>query len=266
MELELDTPYMIAAIEDGVGWMTFNNPDRHNAMKVEMNAAVATILETFEASDDVRVVVMRGAGDKAFVSGADISEFETQRASPEARARFDAVGAAAGRAFASVQKPLVAMIRGFCMGGGLATALQADIRITANDGQFGIPAARLGLGYGFAGIDKLTHIVGPAMAAEILLTARRFSAEEALRMGLVNRVVAVDELESTVTELASTIAGNAPLTVRAAKAAVVETFKDPARRDLARVAEMVEACFRSRDYQEGRTAFMEQRLPKFECR
>lgn len=266
MELDLKTPYMLARVDNGIGWMTFNNPDRRNAMKLEMSEAVVTILEAFDASDDVRVVVMYGAGDKAFVSGADISEFGTQRSTPQARARFDEVSAAAGQAFASLQKPLLAMIRGFCMGGGLATALQADIRISADDGQFGIPAARLGLGYGFAGINKLTHIVGPAMAAEILLSARRFTAAEAHHMGLVNRVVAVDELESTVAELAGVIAANAPLTVRAAKAAVNETFKDPDRRDLDRVAELVEQCFLSDDYAEGRAAFMEKRPPNFEGR
>ncbi len=266
MELELGTPFMLARIEDGIGWMTFNNPERRNAMKLEMNQAIVTILETFDASDEVRVVVMHGAGDKAFVSGADISEFEEHRSTPAGRAHFDAVSGAAGRAFASLSKPLIAMIRGFCMGGGLATALQADLRISADDGQFGVPAARLGLGYGFDGINKLTHIVGPAFAAEIFLTARRFDAAEAAHMGLVNRVVQPEDLESTVTDLARTIAANAPLTVRAAKAGVRETFKDPDRRDLGRVAAMVEECFLSADYQEGRTAFMEKRPPRFEGR
>lgn len=266
MELQLDTPYMLARIEDGVGWMTFNNPDRRNAMKMEMNRAVVSILDHFDRSNDVRVVVMHGAGDQAFVSGADISEFETHRSTPEGRAEFDRVSAEAGTAFTSLSKPLIAMIRGFCMGGGLATALQADLRVTADDGQFGIPAARLGLGYGFSGIDKLTHIVGPTMAAEIMLTARRFGAEEAHHMGLVNRVVPGADLEPVVVELASTIAGNAPLTVKAAKACVRETFVDPERRDLARLAEMVETCFLSRDYQEGRRAFMEKRPPEFEGR
>lgn len=266
MELELETPYMLARVEHGIGWMTFNNPLSRNALKIEMSEAVVTILEAFDASDDVRVVVMRGAGDKAFVSGADISEFETGRSTLRGRQRFDAIAARAGRSYSSLQKPLIAMIRGFCMGGGLATALQADIRVTADDGQFGIPAARLGLGYGFGGVDKLTRIVGPAMAAEILLTARRFNAAEAHHMGLVNRVVAVNELESCVTEMAGLIAANAPLTVRAAKAAVAETFKDPERRDLDRVATMVEQCFLSEDYAEGRAAFMEKRSPRFEGR
>ncbi len=266
MQLDLSTPYMLARIDDGVGWMTFNNPDRRNAMKMEMNQAIVDILGEFDRNDDVRVVVMTGAGDKAFVSGADISEFETHRSTPEGRAEFDRISADAARAFTELSKPLIAMIRGFCMGGGLATALQADLRVSAQDGQFGIPAARLGLGYGFAGIDKLTHIVGPTMAAEIMLTARRFSAEEAHQMGLINRVVPSDELEAAVAELAGTIAANAPLTVKAAKACVRETFVDPERRDLDRLAEMVETCFLSRDYQEGRSAFMEKRTAKFEGR
>lgn len=265
-DLALDTPYMLASIDGSVGWMTFNNPERRNAMKMEMNRAIVDILDRFQADDAVRVVVMQGAGDKAFVSGADISEFETNRSSPEARAEFDAVAAAAGRAMDELDKPLIAKIHGFCMGGGLATALRADIRITADDGQFAIPAARLGLGYGFAGIRSLVGLVGPAMASEILLSARRFSAAEAAAMGLVNRVVPVDELDAAVDELATAIGANAPLTLRAAKAAIGEAMRDPDRRDLDRVAELVEACFTSADYVEGRRAFMEKRTPRFEGR
>ena len=262
-KLTLETPYMKAHVDEGVGWMMFNNPDRRNALKLEMNEAVITILADFEQSDDVRVVVMYGAGDKAFVSGADISEFDKHRSTPEARAHFDRLGASAGQAFGSLTKPLIAMIRGFCIGGGLATALNADLRISADDGQFGIPAARLGLGYGFGGVDRLTTIVGPTMAAEILLTARRFSATEAQAMGLINRVVPADSLHDAVADLAASIASNAPLTVRAAKASIKQTFKDPGRRDLDSVAALVEACFASQDYVEGRRAFLEKRIPHF---
>jgi len=266
MNLTLDTPYMLAEVVDGVGWMTFNNPDRRNAMKLEMNRAVVDILQAFDASDDVRVVVMKGAGDKAFVSGADISEFDTHRSTPDGRADFEATWAGANQAFADLKKPLIAMVRGFCIGGGLATALQADLRGSADDGQFGIPAAKLGLGYQFGGIKKLTHIVGPTMAAEILMTARRFDATEALAMGLINSVVPVDNLLATVTDMATTIAGNAPMTVQASKAAVKETFKDPARHDVERMNALVEACFQSSDYEEGRTAFMQKRTPNFQGR
>jgi enoyl-CoA hydratase/carnithine racemase len=236
-ELELDTPFMRARIEDGVGWMTFNNPDRLNALKMEMN--------------------------EAFASGADISEFEERRATPDGRARFDDVFGQAGQAFASLRKPLIAMIQGYCIGGGLATALNADLRISADTGQFGIPAVRLGLGYAFDGLKRLTHIVGPTSAAEIMLTGRRFTASEAYDMGLINRVVPEDELVATVTELAAMIASNAPLTVQAAKAAIRETFRDPANQDHDRMASLVEACFMSDDYKEGRQAFMAKRAPNF---
>lgn len=263
VDLELRTPYMKARVADGVGWMTFNHPKRLNAMKMEMNEAIVDILGAFQTADDVRVVVMQGAGERAFVSGADISEFETHRSTLEAREHFDAVATAAGRAFTELDKPLIAKIRGYCMGGGLATALQADIRITADDGQFAIPAARLGVGYGFAGIAKLVHLVGPAMTNEIMMTARRFTAAEAAAMGLVNRVVPTSEIDAAVIDLAAQIAANAPLTVRAAKAAVVEAGKDPDRRDVDRVNAMIETCFRSEDYIEGRRAFMEKRPARF---
>lgn len=263
MQLELNTPYMLASISDGIGWMTFNNPERRNALKLEMNEAIVDILATFQGSNDVRVVVMHGAGDAAFVSGADISEFDAHRSTPDGRERFDAVFGRAAQSFASLEKPLIAMIRGYCIGGGLATALHADLRVCSDDAQFAIPAARLGLGYGFDGIKALTHIVGPTTAAEIMLTARKFTAAEARQMGLINQVVPGVDLLDTVTSLAATIASNAPLTVQAAKAAVRETFKDPDRQDVARMRRMVEICFESDDYKEGRAAFMQKRTAAF---
>jgi len=254
---------MNATIDNGVGTMTFDNPKRRNALKMEMNEAIVTILNTFNQSDEVRVVVMEGAGDKAFVSGADISEFDKHRSSPEARAHFDQVAAEASKAFGRLEKPLIAKIRGFCMGGGLATALQADIRISDDTGTFAIPAARLGLGYGFAGVKALVGLVGSAMASEILMSARRFSAAEAFSMGLINRVVDANQLDSEVEVLAQQIASNAPLTVKAAKAAIAQTKLDPDQRQLETVNQLVEDCFRSQDYVEGRTAFMEKRSPRF---
>ena len=155
------------------------------------------------------------------------------------------------------------MIRGFCMGGGLLTALQADIRVAAEDAVFGIPAARLGLGYGFGGTQKVVQTVGAAAAREILFTGGRFPAGDALRWGLVNRVVPVEELESTVTAMADAIADNAPLTVNLLRASIAEAAKDPEERDLNTIEAMVEACFASEDYIEGRRAFMEKRRPQF---
>jgi enoyl-CoA hydratase/carnithine racemase len=264
--MQLNTDKMIAEKEGGIGWMIYNNPARHNAVSMDMQQAVPVILDSFQKDDEVRVVVMRGAGDKAFISGADISEFETKRSTPEARRQFDEAGARAAAAFAALEKPLIAMIRGFCIGGGLAAAMQADIRIASEDARFGIPAARLGLGYGFAGAKALVTLVGPAFANEILFSARHFSAHEAREIGLVNRVVPGDELEKAVRELAETIAANAPLTVRAAKFAVRQAVRDRESRDLETCARLVEECFRSEDYVEGRRAFLEKRPPRFKGR
>ena len=264
--MELKTDKMVARKEGGAGWMIFNNPARRNALSMEMQEAIPTILHDFRDDPEVRVVVMAGAGDKAFVSGADISEFEKRRSDPESIEEFNRIGAEANRAYAELGKPLIAMIRGFCMGGGLLTALQADIRVSAEDGVFGIPAARLGLGYGFGGTQKLVDTVGAAAAREILFTGGRFPAADALRWGLVNRVVPVEELESTVTGMADAIADNAPLTVNLLRASIVEGTKEPEERDLDTIEQMVEACFASEDYIEGRRAFMEKRRPQFRGR
>ena len=261
--IALETEKMQAWSEDGVGWMVFNNPERLNAMGVAMNAAIPTIMHTFRDDPDVRVVVMRGAGERAFVSGADISEFEDRRSDPDTIAKYDAIAAAAGRAYTELDKPIIAMIRGYCMGGGLLTALRADLRIASDDAQFGVPAARLGLGYGYGGVKTLVDLVGQPAAQEILLTGKRFPAADAARWGLVNRVVPIEELETTVRDLADTIAVNAPLTIRAIRAAIREIPKDPDARNLAAVEQMVESCFASQDYKEGRTAFMQKRPPKF---
>ena len=261
--MELKTDKMVARKEGGAGWMIFNNPARRNALSMEMQEAIPTILHDFRDDPEVRVVVMAGAGDKAFVSGADISEFEKRRSDPESIEEFNRIGAEANRAYAELGKPLIAMIRGFCMGGGLLTALQADIRVAAEDSVFGIPAARLGLGYGFSGTQRVVETVGAAVAREILFTGGRFPAADALRWGLVNRVVPVEELESTVTGMADAIADNAPLTVNLLRASIVEGTKEPEERDLDTIEQMVEACFASEDYIEGRRAFMEKRRPQF---
>ena len=263
MKLELPTRKLEAEIDGPVGWLIYNNPERRNALSFEMQQAIPAILEHFERNPEIRVVVIRGAGDRAFISGADISEFGSRRATPEQRREFNAAGARVFETLAGLQKPVVAMIRGYCLGAGLATALQADIRIASDDAQFAIPAARLGLGYAFAGVQSLVQIVGPACASEILLSARRFSAEEALRMGLISRVVPAAELEPSVRELAHEIASNAPLTLGAAKAAIRQALRDPAERDLEALDAKILACFESQDYREGQRAFLEKRRPIF---
>jgi enoyl-CoA hydratase/carnithine racemase len=261
--MRLNTDKMLAHVEDGIGWITFNNPARRNAISLEMWEGLGTILESFQHDDDVRVVVMKGAGDKAFVSGADISEFDTKRGNAEQKKHYGEVSAKANRWLVKIDKPLIAMIQGFCIGGGLATALSADVRIATSDSTFGIPAAKLGLGYDYSGLKMLCDLVGPSRAKDIMFTARFLAADEALRIGLINFVVTRGELESKVKDYAVLIAGNAPLTVKAAKAAVIEAMKDAGHRDLASVEEMVNACFDSEDYKEGRAAFKEKRKPNF---
>jgi len=257
------TDKLLVEVTGRIATVTFNNPAKRNALSADIRAAIPKVLAALDADDDVRVVVVTGAGDKAFASGADISEFGAQRTAPEDRAAYDRGQATLVDAWSRVSKPVIAMIRGFCLGGGLLTALQADIRIAAEDSHFGIPAARLGVGYAYSGVTPLIDLIGPARTAEVLFSARRFSAAEALQMGLVNQVVPAEALRETVYGLAEAIAGNAPLTVAAAKAAIREASRPSGERDLARVAALVEACFRSQDYQEGQRAFAEKRPPAF---
>jgi enoyl-CoA hydratase/carnithine racemase len=266
MDLKLDTDKMIAKIEDGIGWMIFNQPEKRNAMSLAMRQAVPKILEEFQRNDDVRVVVMTGAGDKAFVSGADISEFDEQRATPDQIAAYNKQSEKSATAYTNFQKPLIAMIRGFCMGGGMATALKADLRYAAENSEFGIPAARLGLGYGYDAVHNIVDFVGPAYAAEILFTARRFKAADALRMGLINGVLPADDLEAFVRETAQTIAANAPLTVKLAKMSIREGRKNPSNRDLKLCQQLLDDCMKSADYVEGRHAFLEKRKAQFKGR
>lgn len=261
--MKLATDKMIARKEGNIGWMTFNNPERRNAISYEMRLAVLAILDEFENDNAIRVIVMRGAGDKAFVSGSDISQFDSNRATVEQQAEYDRVSSAVQARYSSVSKPLIAMIQGYCLGGGLQTALAADIRIASEDSAYGIPAGRLGIAYGLSSVAKLMETVGPSKAKEILFTARRFSAAEALGMGLVNQVVPVANLERVVRETAETIAGNAPLSIIAAKRAIDEMVKDPADRNVASATAAAERAMSSADFIEGRRAFMEKRKPKW---
>ena len=260
------TERMIAEKDGAIGWMMFNNPERRNALSLDMWQAIPVILEAFERDPAIRVIVLRGQGEKAFISGADISQFEQQRSSAESVAEYDRIAEGAGNALQASRKPTIAMIRGYCIGGGLGVAVQCDLRIAAEGARFAVPAARLGLGYRWGGVKKLVDLVGPAYAKEIFYTARQFDATEALQMGLVNRVRAVVELESYVADYAARIAENAPLTIGAVKLAASEWAKDPNKRDLAAVQAAVDACFASEDYVEGRTAFMQKRKPAFRGR
>lgn len=266
MELSLSTDRIRGVIDGRIGWLIFNNPARHNALSLEMWRGMAEVLRTFSASPDVRVAIMRGAGGKAFVSGADISEFDQHRANAEQRATYGEVAGDANRELARFGKPLLALIEGYCIGGGLATALAADIRIASPDSRFGIPAAKLGLGYEYEGLAKLTRVVGPARARDIMFSARFMDAPEALGMGLINFIHDRDRIESETIAYANRIAANAPLTVAAAKAAVNAWERDGREEDVARVKTMVDGCFNSDDYKEGRRAFREKRTPDFHGR
>ena len=257
------TDKLLARREAGVGVVTFNNPDRHNAVSLDMWQACTRILEQFAADDGVRVVVLTGAGGKAFVSGADISKFASERASIEATRAYDVATTAAFNSIYEFPKPTIAMIRGYCIGGGVGLASCCDLRICSANSKFAVPAAKLGLGYGYAGLKRLVDIVGQSFAKEIFYTARQFDAQEAYAMGLVNRVVPGAELETYVKNITDMICANAPLTIKAVKFTVGEILKDESKRDVAGVEKMVEACFASRDYTEGRTAFMEKRKPVF---
>jgi enoyl-CoA hydratase/carnithine racemase len=257
------TDRIIARSADGVGRILFNNPEKRNAVSLEMWQAVEQALAAFEADGAIRVVTFAGVGGKAFVSGADISRFESERASAEAIAHYNAVTARVYERIAAFPKPTIAQIVGSCVGGGVALAVCCDLRICDEGARFAIPAAKLGLGYGYAGLKRLVDQIGPAFAKELFFTARLFSAAEAQQMGLVNRVLPAAEVEALVQDYCRMIVANAPLTIGAVKAIVGEVLKDPAKRDLARCEALVAACFASQDYVEGRRAFLEKRPPRF---
>ena len=246
-----------------IATITFNQPEKRNAVSLEMWQAAEQALDRFAADSTVRVLIFSGAGGKAFVAGADISKFENERSSAKAVAHYGSVTKRVYDKIEAFPKPTIAQIDGFCVGGGVALAVCCDIRICGENSKFAIPAAKLGLGYGFAGINRLVRLVGPAFAKEIFFTANRFDAEDARIMGLVNRVVADGTVKAAAEEMAATIVANAPLTVASIKFIVGESVKDATERDLAACEARVKACFDSQDYIEGRRSFMEKRSPQF---
>ncbi len=264
--MQLSTIKILAEADGAVGRITINNPERRNAISLEMWDGISEAFDAFAADPAIRCVVMTGAGDKAFASGADISEFKDRRSNADAVASYARISMTGRQKMLAFEKPFIARIHGFCMGGGLGIALAADIRIATEESLFGVPAARLSIAYDRVNLGNLVALVGPSRAKEILITAKRYSAREALTMGLINACVPVADLDAGVTDMTDRIAENAPLSMRASKLTVNELMKGGAAFDANLVDDLTKACFDSRDYREGQDAFMNKRKPVFEGR
>jgi enoyl-CoA hydratase/carnithine racemase len=250
-------------VEGSVLHIRFNNPAKHNALSVDMWEAVPRLLEKAARDDNVRMVVFSGEGGKAFVSGADISQFEDMRAAKEAVTRYEQMAEAALQGIYEFAKPTVACIRGYCIGGGVNVAISCDIRIASASSVFSIPATRLGLGYRFSAMKNLTQLVGPGFAKDIFFTGRRLDAAEALRIGLINRMSEPDGLDALLAEYTTAITTGAPLTIKAGKRIIQEVLALDADFNAEMCRGLIRDCFESDDYAEGRRAFMEKRKPVF---
>lgn len=261
------TEKLLLQKDSPIGWITFNQPEKRNAVSQEMWQRMPEYVADLSSDPAIRVVILRGAGEAAFVAGADISQFKDRRRNAADEEEYRRISGAGSESLARLGKPLVAMIHGFCIGGGVSIAITCDLRIAADDARFGIPAARLGLGYHYKGMEKLMSLIGPAYTKELFFTARTdFTAQDALRMGLVNQVVPKADLERFTRDYALTMSRNAPLTLRSAKASVEQLLRPDAQRDYALLDKLIKDCFDSQDYQEGVKAFSEKRRPQFQGR
>lgn len=246
-----------------IGWMLFNNPEKHNAISVDMAEAVPAVMAGFDADPEVRVVVVAGVGERAFAAGSNISAFGDVRTDAAANQRYHDMNERSYNAVYACSKPTIAMIHGYCIGGGLDFASSCDIRICDDKAQFAIPAVKLGLGFSWEGQVRLSRLLSPALARELFFTGRRWDAAEALRTHLVHRVVPSAELEQAVTDYAQVIAANAPLTLRALKRGFIEQEKAAGQVDMQKAQDFIDACYGSQDYIEGRAAFAAKRVPEF---
>ena len=262
-EMEFAGGKILARADNGAGTIVFNQPEKRNAMSIAMWDGMAEALDIFAADPEIRCVVLEGAGGKAFVSGADISQFEQNRSDADAQRQYNIKTSHGRQKLAEFSKPVIAKIQGFCMGGGLGIAMSCDIRIAGAGSEFGIPAAKLGIAYGFDMVSNLVALVGPAHAHFILMTGGRLDAPEAERMGLINKLHPAEALDAEVAKITSIIAVNAPISLRANKRTVRAVLADPEARDMAAIAADQDACFDSADYREGRHAFMAKRKPAF---
>ena len=254
---------MILEIKNQVGYITFNNPEKHNAVSLEMWESLGEMMNKLEKDNDVRVIVLKGAGGKSFVSGADISKFDKDRSTKEQVLNYNRKTGKLYQRIENFPKPTIAMIDGYCIGGGLNLAVCCDIRICSEKSQFAMPAAKLSLGYPFSSIKRLFDTMGPGMSKHFMFTAERINSNEALNCGLVQKLVKDEELENFVNNYAETISKNAPLTIKAMKQIGIEVLKNSEVRDLGLCEKLVSECFESEDYKEGRRAFMEKRKPNF---
>lgn len=254
----------ISVKTDGpVARIVLNRPEKNNAINDAMWRALPKIAKTLGHSDEVRVIVITGAGNKAFSAGADISQFTENRSGAEQARAYERLNVEAFSAIEAISKPTIAQISGFCMGGGLALALSCDLRIADDTAVFSLPPAKLGLAYPVQAIRRLLTGISAPFAKEMIYTARRVNALDAYRAGLVNQVIPADQLADTVAEVTATIAANAPLTLAASKATIDEMLLNPQNPDMQKLTRASDKCFTSKDYLEGIAAFTQKRRPKF---
>ena len=265
-KIEFSCNHLELRVEGAIGWLILNRPERRNALSAEMWAAIPEAIEIFTRNPEIRVIIVRGAGHEAFAAGADISEFGENRAGAAAAKEYENRNSAALAAIRDCPKPIIAMIHGFCIGGGLAIALSCDIRLASDDASFALPPAKLGLAYPFEGLRQVLAIIGIARAKEMIFTAKRLAAKQAHDIGLIHEVFEAENLAAKTHEIASIIAQNAPLSIIAAKAMLNALADDPAKLDRKQMEKLAADCFNSEDYAEGRNAFLEKRKAEFKGR
>ena len=246
-----------------IAHIIFNQPEKRNAVSLDMWITVNDAIKMLAKDKTVRVLILSGAGGKSFVAGADISKFDNERATKQSVLEYNNMTKKVYDGLANFPKPTIAQIDGFCIGGGVGLAASCDIRYCGTSSQFAIPAAKLGLGYEYEGINRLVKLIGPSFTKEIFYTARRFTAQEMVSMGFINRTIDDKDLSSHCLDVANLIASNAPLTIEATKFIANQCELEESEKNLDACDKKVMLCFESSDYIEGRKAFMEKRNPNF---